>query len=206
MSEFALRFLLANLAIGAAVLVVLALRMPMRAMFGARLTYAMWLLVPLAGLASLLPPRVEQIVNFVSPAPEPSVDAQGSVPWDPMLEMPDQAGSGPEIPAPPQLAGPVSVTRDTSGFEMPNPIMLALIAWLVGVIGMAAWQLRRQARFVSDAKAGFAGPAVVGVIHPRIVTPSDFETTFDASEREMILTHERIHIEGNDARINALAA
>ncbi|HEV7694565.1 MAG TPA: M56 family metallopeptidase, partial [Hyphomonadaceae bacterium] len=47
---------------------------------------------------------------------------------------------------------------------------------------------------------------VVGVIHPRIVTPSDFETTFDASEREMILTHERIHIEGNDARINALAA
>ena len=211
MSEFALRFLVANLAIGAAVLVVLALRAPVRALFGARLTYAMWLLVPLAGLASLLPPRVEQIVNFVRPAPEMRAEFQGPAPWEPMLEMPGQDGPTPADA--PRIAAPASepamsqpMVRETSGFEMPSPIVLGLMAWLIGVIGMAVWQLRRQSRFVSDAKAGFAGPAVVGVIHPRIVTPSDFETTFDASEREMILTHERIHIEGNDARINALAA
>ena len=77
MSDFASRFLVANLAIGAAVFVVLVLRAPVRAMFGARLTYAMWLLVPLAGLATLFPPRVEQIVNFVRAAPEMRGEWQG---------------------------------------------------------------------------------------------------------------------------------
>ncbi len=210
MSEFAIRFLIANLAIGIAVLVVLALRAPVRAMFGARLTYGLWLLVPLAGLATLLPPRVEQIVNFARPAPpELSQDWQPPVSWAPVLQMQDQAFQGDAPAIAPQASAPVattSVIRETSGFVMPSPFVLAMIVWFAGVIGMAVWQLRRQSRFVSDAKAGFAGPAVVGVIKPRIVTPADFETTFDPSEREMILTHERIHIEGNDARINALAA
>lgn len=55
-----LLFLLAkvNLAMTGAILVVGLLRRPMRAAFHAQLAYALWLLVPVVVLASLLPPRV----------------------------------------------------------------------------------------------------------------------------------------------------
>ena len=45
----------------AAVLIVLALRRPMRLRFGAWATYAIWLLVPAAALVALLPARVRGI-------------------------------------------------------------------------------------------------------------------------------------------------
>src|SRR5688572_5506092 len=66
MSDIALRFLLANLAAAVAILLVIALRKPARAAFGLRLAYGLWLLVPLAALGSLLPPRVVEIAR---PAP-----------------------------------------------------------------------------------------------------------------------------------------
>ena len=66
MSDVALRFLFANLVAAIAILVVIALRRPVRAAFGARLAYSLWLLVPLAALGSLLPPR---IVEIARPAP-----------------------------------------------------------------------------------------------------------------------------------------
>lgn len=47
----------ANLALAVAVLLVLALRKPVRAAFGARSAYALWLIVPLAILALLIPAR-----------------------------------------------------------------------------------------------------------------------------------------------------
>ena len=66
MSEIALRFLLANVAAAVAILLVIAMRKPARAAFGARLAYSLWLLVPLAAFGSLLPPR---IVEIARPAP-----------------------------------------------------------------------------------------------------------------------------------------
>ncbi|HEX5008146.1 MAG TPA: DUF6152 family protein, partial [Hyphomonadaceae bacterium] len=61
-------------------------------------------------------------------------------------------------------------------------------------------------RFLADARAGLAGPAVAGVFVPRIITPADFEDRFEKSERDVILAHEKIHLANNDARINALVA
>lgn len=51
----------ATLASSAAIALVLALRMPMRRVFGAQMAYATWLLVPVSWLALLLPARVELI-------------------------------------------------------------------------------------------------------------------------------------------------
>src|SRR5262245_39629678 len=71
---------------------------------------------------------------------------------------------------------------------------------------MAIWQLRGQLRFLADARAGFAGPAVAGVFNPRIITPAAFEERFEKSELEVIIAHEKMHLAKNEARINALVA
>ena len=56
-----------NLAAGAAIVAVLALRVVVGRRFGARVGYALWSLVPLATAAVLLPAR--QVRMFVTPAP-----------------------------------------------------------------------------------------------------------------------------------------
>jgi TonB family protein len=48
------------------------------------------------------------------------------------------------------------------------------------------------------------GPAVVGVLNPRIVAPADFETLYGAGERALILAHETAHLKAGDAAVNAL--
>ena len=214
MNDMALQFLVANLAASVAVLAVLALRKPARMMFGAPLAYALWLLVPLVAAAALLPPRIIEIIQpAAEPAPAPVLSG--------LIEQP-----APEAVLPPTFDGvttppPVS-TLDTTAPQPvaaspqrapspppPAPVdprgVLALV-WLAGVFAAFAWQMRNQSRFMADTRAGIAGPAVAGFLRPRIVTPSDFEERFDGPEREIILAHETIHLDRNDARINALVA
>jgi hypothetical protein len=47
---------------------------------------------------------------------------------------------------------------------------------------------------------------VMGFLRPRIVTPADFSTRFEANERELILAHEQIHLSRGDALVNAAVA
>ena len=148
-----------NLAGGAAVLAVLALRIPARRLFGPEMAYMLWAAPPLAALATLMPPPV---VDGVPPA-----DA---------------------------LARAV---KDWSG--------LALAVWAQGVavmIGGLAWA---QTRFVAAARAGKAGPSVVGVIAPRIYMPPD-DGHYSPEERAVIRAHEREHVARSDPRAGALAA
>lgn len=79
-------------------------------------------------------------------------------------------------------------------------------AWFIGAIAMCIALVHRQNAFMRDADLGLAGPAIVGFSHPRIVTPDDFTRRYSDAERKLILTHEQIHIDRNDARINALIA
>mgnify|MGYP000087070976 CR=1 FL=1 len=55
-------------------------------------------------------------------------------------------------------------------------------------------------------RAGRAGPAVVGVLKPRIVTPDDFTGLYTPREQLVVLAHERTHIARHDARANAAVA
>jgi beta-lactamase regulating signal transducer with metallopeptidase domain len=80
-----------------------------------------------------------------------------------------------------------------------------LTAWAVGaalVVGLLAWV---QARFLAEVRAGRGGPAVVGVISPRIVMPAD-DGTYDDEERALIRAHERAHVARQDPRASALAS
>jgi beta-lactamase regulating signal transducer with metallopeptidase domain len=77
--------------------------------------------------------------------------------------------------------------------------------WLAGFAANAALALWRQSRFAAAARAGRAGPAVVGVVRPRLVLPADFDARYTEVERRLIRAHELAHIARQDGRIAALA-
>lgn len=77
--------------------------------------------------------------------------------------------------------------------------------WLVGVIVATLWLAALQIRFLHLARAGRAGPAVIGVIAPRLVMPRDDGVLSD-EERALVRAHEREHVSRGDPRTNALLA
>jgi beta-lactamase regulating signal transducer with metallopeptidase domain len=198
MSAFLLLLVKLNLAMGAAIILVSLLRRPLRLLFGAPIAYAIWFAVPIAGVASLFPPRVE------APSPVPSVSAAVSA-MGPLahsaLRVTEQlAGQSTIMPsaiAPPSLA---------STTAMPDIALLLFAAWALGTLFMALYLIRLQLRFSAAVRSGEAGPAVLGFLRPRIVTPDSFQEHFTPQEQVAILTHERVHLARQDARVNALTA
>jgi hypothetical protein len=59
---------------------------------------------------------------------------------------------------------------------------------------------------VFRAAAAGVGPALNGAILPKLILPADFEARFDADERDMVLAHERVHLNGFDPTINGVVA
>lgn len=122
------------------------------------------------------------------------------------------AGAASLFPAPAAILPPLAMTTavvDVAPKVPPAPglspsILLAL--WAAGALIALTVLTRRQAAFLVQVRQGRGGPAVVGVIAPRIVTPSDFNERFAPAEREVILSHERAHLARGDAAANALAA
>ena len=182
----------ANLAAGAAVLLVAATRTPVRPRFGAQASYLLWLAPLAAGLAVLAP----------HPAARTAIA--------PMVQSAATVASG-EFVAP---ARPAGSSRRTG---RRRPALRALGRGRAGRGGAGAAPAgrvrgrpgpvgaRAQTGGVFRAQSPDVGPAVVGVFRPRIVAPADFETRFAPAERDLILAHERTHLAGGDAGVNALA-
>lgn len=179
-----------NLAAAVAILAVMAARPALRRFAGAKITYAAWLVVPIASAASLLPAKsvitvVSRTSGALATAAGGAISAAGAVP--------------------PVLAAHVPV----------NGPDVALSVWLAGAVLGLAWLLWRQHRFLAEigpvrrdgqilrACRSTAGPAVIGVFAPRILVPADFEQRFSPREQEVVLAHERNHIAQGDPRINA---
>lgn len=197
-SEILALLLRANLAIAAAVLLVLILRRPVRSLFGARAAYGLWLIAPLAALAVLLPARTVTVRAPVAPPPfaAPAAIAPPQAIAVPTTVTP-QAASRPQIPT----------HRLRDGLVM-GWALIALLA--IGV------QAERQRRFLKSlghlrgeddlfhAEHAGVGPAVIGALSPRVVLPADFALRFTPEEQTLILAHERNHLSMGDAQINAL--
>ncbi|MCR5879802.1 M56 family metallopeptidase [Phenylobacterium sp. J367] len=143
-----------NLAGAAAVLAVMALRLPLRRAIGPQAAYGLWGLPPAAGGLALF--------AFLVQAPET------------------------------RMAAPA-----------PGPALVAV--WAAGALALAALFAGAQARFALALRRGLTGPAVVGLISPRIVMPPD-DGAYSAHERELIRAHERQHIARKDTRAVAFLA
>lgn len=164
MTDLLADLLRANLAASLAIALVFALRLPARRLFGAEMAYRLWLMVPLAFVASLVP----------------AAEAPNATP-------------GPSLPLPIPLTQPAGLS-------------LAVAVWVAGALALLALMALGQWRFLQRAKAGAAGPAVVGIIAPRIVTPADHHDRFTPEERALVRAHERAHIDRGDPKVNAWVA
>ncbi len=83
---------------------------------------------------------------------------------------------------------------------------LILLAWAAGVAATAALMVFAEVRFRRQVREGRAGPSVVGVLWPRMVTPADYRQRFDPAERALIRQHECKHIERGDPAANLVTA
>ncbi|WP_417474634.1 TonB family protein [Luteimonas mephitis] len=168
----------------AAIGLVLLLRRPLRAAFGANVAYALWSLLPLAVLAASLPARVVRVLASEAGVTVGAGAVAGSAP------LADVAGSAAWLLSA-WLAGAIA-------FVLWQVALQRRFRRSLGVVhGGADGHLR------AERSAGL--PAVIG-LRARIVLPADFEIRYSACERELILAHERIHLARRDVLGNALLA
>lgn len=161
MNELLQELVEVNLALGAAVALVMAAGGRIRRCLGAQAAYAFWW-APAAAAAAVLVPR---------PGGAPRSSAVESAPW---------------------LA--------------PGVVEGAVVLWLAGAAIAFALMVRSHLLFERLARAGRAGPALVGLITPRVVMPADSRTRWSAEELALVRAHERAHLDRDDAKVNALAA
>ncbi|HZZ66620.1 MAG TPA: M56 family metallopeptidase [Phenylobacterium sp.] len=166
-----------NLALAAAVGLTMLLRRPVRRLFGPRIAYGLWALIPAAMAAMLLPARIVRILQPA--AAEPTL----AISWHTETGFTLQAAQ----------------TR-------PSVLVLLAALWLAGGAVALAHLVWRQAQFGRAVRAGRAGPAVVGLLRPRIVTPDDFTQRYTPREQRVVLAHEETHIARLDPLTNVLVA
>ncbi len=179
-SELTPLLLRAALFTGLAILVLLALRKPLLRWLGAMLVYQAWLLVPLVGIAALLPvrsaPRILS-VEALRPVGALAVEATQAVP--------------------------------TGGIDLLPAIWacgVALMAlWFVHGHRTFVRQAGSLTR-VGDVHVGNAGPASVGLFRPRIVVPRDFAQRYTPAEQALVIAHEQVHVARRDAFANLAVA
>jgi len=184
-AAWAARGWLALLAFTAAALLVAALRKPCRRWFGAERAFQLWLLPPLALLASQLPhaaattaplpPLVYTITSAVGAAPA-QVGAWDDFDWRVGALLLWLAG----------------------GFVVLAQAALAQSRYRRRLRGATPLADARSRRPVLRAVRADVGPALVGAWCSRIVLPADFDQRYDPTEQALILAHEDAHARRGD--------
>ena len=216
---------LAVLAFSAALALMLIIRAPARRACGAHIAYALWIAPPLAGLGALAgalaPARTIKVEAAPAPISSLPIEAPQPAPLTSTAAttVPETAAAAVDTlsSAPASEVSLLSTLMD----HMNLPLALFWI-WAVGALCALAILVIRQRRYermlgplaprgdwgarVYESASGIAGPALVGLIKPVIVTPLDFEARFSAEERNAVITHERMHLRRRDHWANAFAA
>lgn len=168
-----------------ALLGVLLLRRAARRWLGAALAYQLWLLVPAAMLAALIPslPAAEQPVLLVPAAMQLTtytgpVLARGSIAWTNWALLGWAAGA----------------VLFAAWFGRAHAAFLRSLGTLTEHDGI----------FYSETASG--GPASVGLLRPKVVVPADFARRYTAGEQALVIAHERIHGRRRDAIANCVQA
>lgn len=167
-------------------LLVAALRLPLRRLCGAQAAYLAWAVVPALCAAALMP-------------------------WPPDLPAARALNLGvvQAWPAGPAGGGPAGAGRAPGWLAGLLGLGLAGSLAVLAVLVLGHARLLRRLRLeagldVWRLPAGHS-PALVGVWRPRLALPADFEARFSAAERDAILRHEAAHQARHDNRWNLLA-
>lgn len=176
------------LAGSAAIVAVLALRAPLRRLFGAGLAYAAWAMVPLAMLAVLLPG-----------------DARPSLP---ALTLPQVwVGATQGAAAVPMPGADQHVAAWLFALWLLGAMAMAAIMWRQQRrYRRSLGRLAPGADGVLYAQHALHGPLVLGAWRPRIVVPLDFAQRYPDAQAQLVLDHERTHIARGDTRHNLVLA
>lgn len=165
-----------------AIMVLLALRKPMRRRLGAALAYQAWLIAPLVAVAALLPGRPgAQLLSVQVLRPVQALALQ---------------------------TAPAATPRQLDVLFLAWACGMAAAAiWFV--LGHRAF-LRKAGKLTRSGElhvsAAGAGPASVGLFRPRIVVPHDFALCYSPAEQALVIAHEQVHIDRRDAIANLLVA
>lgn len=168
----------------AAVLVVAALRKPCRRAFGAERAFLLWLIPPVAMLASLLP----HAATPASPLPPIIIS---------IVTLHGATASGVAT----------SGASDWRLWMAASWLIGALVASLLAVYAQFRYRMKLRGAMRYEAASRWpvlrvagpsAGPALVGSWRPCIVVPRDFDERYDDAERELILAHEIMHARRRD--------
>ncbi|WP_294190448.1 M56 family metallopeptidase [uncultured Sphingomonas sp.] len=183
----------------ALMLLVLALRGPVRRAFGAELAYLLWLLPVLR----LVLPPLPSGWSPLSAAPIASVGEQAAVLMTPIAPVDTIVAAVPAA---------------QSGGAAP---WFALL-WGAGALAILTVQLVQYVRFRASVlrgaaaiarvgsvevveSAGASGPLAFGLIRRIVAFPRDFAERYDADERELALAHEIGHHRRGDLWANWVA-
>lgn len=195
----------ATLAASAAIVFVAVLRSRLRALFGSRIAYAFWLIVPLAMIASVLPSDV-QILS-------------ASAPESPAYALPGQIAAAEQL-VPSDTPGPLLPANEEQGSVaklMATAVPLLFLVWFVGFAASLLMQMIGHLRFVRHnrlaARSGrvcraagdTVGPSLIGLFKPYMVVPKNFSRSFTRLERSLIFAHERAHLRAGDVPMNGFA-
>ena len=173
---------------------VLAIRTPVRAAFGPQVAYALW---AIPALRMILPPDI--MPRIWPEAANPIADA-GEV-----IYIFDSGSA------------PVAAATGT-------PIVGEVVAWLwlAGGLAFLAWQaiaflnlrhrllcgarerLRVGSVRVMEARGG-EGPLAFGIFDRCVVLPADFDAAYDGEEQRLALAHELAHHQRGDLIANTIA-
>ncbi len=176
-----------TIAASIAILMVAAVRKPLRRIGGARIAYLSWLLVPTSQLVVLLPAPSQRLQITVDAIPQSLLGALPTV---------------------------VSSSLGVAGVDY---AAIGLAGWASGSLLMLFYVVRRQRVFIrslgpmtampdgTHRSSSVRTPLLVGAWHPRIVLPLDFESLYDHDERALVLAHERAHRDRGDQLVNVVA-
>lgn len=182
-TELTAYLLKSGIAGAAAIVLVLALRNPVRARFGSSVAYLLWWLLPVAILAALIPARTV------------------------MVETTRVVGAK-AVPVTAQVqATAIPLETVLSWFWCAGAVLVALL------LARQQWRfharlgpMQRLGRGLQRARVHAGLPAVIGVLMPRIVLPADFESRYSDCEQRLVLQHERVHLRRGDLQVNAAFA
>jgi beta-lactamase regulating signal transducer with metallopeptidase domain len=178
------RGLLLVLAFTAGVACVALLRHGLRRLFGAECAMTLWLLPPLAMVASQLPHVAGQTSPVAGSLLLVLSDGGG---WSPAADA-----AAPDWRAVAALLWLVGVAVRLALAAHAQARYRACLQDAVPLAGMTTeWPVWRAA-------SPTIGPALVGAWNPRIVVPVDFEQRYAARERTLILAHEATHARRRD--------